>query len=89
MEGERVVGLKRRGKSFVVRTTAAGYGTKTVLIASGKKPRKLGVPGEEWLYRKGFTYCATCDAPPFAGKDVAVVGGGMLQWTLRFLQRSI
>jgi len=38
--------------------------------------RKLNVPGEEDLYGKGVTYCATCDAPLFKGKKVFVVGGG-------------
>lgn len=75
-EGEKAVDIRRKGKNFVVKTAAAAYETKTVLIASGKKPRKLNVPGEDKLYGKGVTYCATCDAPLFAGKDVAVVGGG-------------
>jgi alkyl hydroperoxide reductase subunit F len=61
---------------FRVRTGKAAYESKTVLIASGKIPRKLNVPGEEKFLGKGVTYCATCDAPVFAGKDVAVVGGG-------------
>jgi len=52
------------------------YEGRSVIIASGKKPRKLGVPGEDEFYNKGVTYCATCDAPLFGGKTVAVVGGG-------------
>ncbi len=75
-EGEKATDIRRSGKGFVVRTTAAEYGTRTVLIASGKKPRKLNIPGEDRLYGKGVTYCATCDAPVFSGKAVAVVGGG-------------
>jgi thioredoxin-disulfide reductase len=50
--------------------------SKTVILAAGKIPRHLGVPGEEELYGKGVTYCATCDAPLFKGKTVAVIGGG-------------
>src|SRR3989338_4855310 len=61
---------------FRVVTDAAEYESRTVLIATGKKPKKLNVPGEDELYGKGVTYCATCDAPLFAKKDVAVVGGG-------------
>lgn len=49
---------------------------KTLLIATGELPRKLNVPGEKEFYGKGVTYCATCDAPLFAGKDVTVIGGG-------------
>ncbi len=75
-EGEKAIGIVKSGRNFVVKTAAAKYETRTVLIASGKKPRKLNVPGEDRLYRKGVTYCATCDAPLFAGKDVAVIGGG-------------
>ncbi|MBI2580744.1 NAD(P)-binding domain-containing protein [Candidatus Woesearchaeota archaeon] len=75
-EGEKAIDVKRSGKNFIVKTAAAAYETKTVLIASGKKPRKLNIPGEERLYRKGVTYCATCDAPLFSGKDVAIIGGG-------------
>ena len=52
------------------------YEGRSVIIASGKKPRKLGVTGEDEFYNKGVTYCATCDAPLFGGKTVAVVGGG-------------
>lgn len=75
-EGEKVTDVQKRGRNFIVKTTAAKYETKTVLIASGKKPRKLNVPGEDRLYGKGVTYCATCDAPLFAGRGVAVIGGG-------------
>lgn len=52
------------------------YEGRSVIVASGKKPRKLGVPGEEEFSNKGVTYCATCDAPLFGGKTVVVVGGG-------------
>ncbi len=49
---------------------------KTVIIASGKSPRYLNVPGEKEFFGRGVTYCATCDAPLFSGMDVAVIGGG-------------
>jgi len=52
------------------------YDAETLIIASGKNPRELGVPGEEKFKNKGVTYCATCDAPLFNGKTVVVVGGG-------------
>ena len=58
--------------------SAAGdeYAAKAVIIATGARPRKLGVPGEGELAGKGVSYCATCDGNFFRGKDVAVVGGG-------------
>lgn len=52
------------------------YRARTLIIASGREPRELGVPGEKKLKNKGVTYCAICDAPLFQGKTVAVVGGG-------------
>jgi len=52
------------------------FSAKTVVIATGKKPRMLNVPGETEFKGRGITYCATCDGPLFAGKEVAIVGGG-------------
>ncbi len=49
---------------------------KAVILAMGSKKRHLGVPGEEEFAGKGVTYCATCDAFFYRGKDVAVIGGG-------------
>ncbi|MFP4078925.1 MAG: FAD-dependent oxidoreductase [Candidatus Izemoplasmataceae bacterium] len=49
---------------------------KTVLVATGGRPRKLDIPGEREFSNKGVTYCATCDAPFFKGKHVIVAGGG-------------
>ena len=49
---------------------------KTLIIASGKSWKKLGIPGEQRLTGKGVAYCTICDAPLFAGKKVVVVGGG-------------
>lgn len=66
-EGNQFTTLTRGGKSYV---------SKTVIYAAGRHPRELGVPGEKEMKNKGVTYCATCDAPLFAGKEVAVIGGG-------------
>ncbi len=49
---------------------------KSVIVATGKSPRYLNVPGEKEHIGRGVAFCATCDAPLFAGMDVAVVGGG-------------
>lgn len=62
--------------TFHVQTDKSEYDTKTVIVATGGRHRKLGVPGEEEFNAKGVAYCATCDAPFFRDKDVAVVGGG-------------
>ena len=47
-----------------------------IILAFGKTPRDLGVPGEQELKGKGISYCAVCDGPLFKGKTVAVVGAG-------------
>lgn len=50
--------------------------TKAVIYALGASPRKLGIPGEAELTGRGVSYCALCDGAFFAGKAVAVIGGG-------------
>ncbi len=52
------------------------YESKTVIVTSGKVPRELGIAGEKKFMGRGVSTCAICDAPLFAGKDVAVIGGG-------------
>ncbi len=49
---------------------------KTLLVTTGSGRRKLDVPGAAEYDQKGLTYCATCDGPLFADKDVVVIGGG-------------
>lgn len=74
---EDVVGLTNVEGGFEVRTVGGEtYRAKTAIIASGKRPRTLGVPGEERLRGRGVTYCSTCDGPLFEGLRVAVIGGG-------------
>jgi len=75
-EGEAVTAVKKTDEKIIVTTDKGEYGTKTLIIASGKKSRELNVPGEKEFKNKGLTYCATCDGPLFAGKDVAIIGGG-------------
>ena len=50
--------------------------TKYILLTSGSRRKRLGVPGEDKFDGKGVVFCTTCDAPLFGGKTVAVVGGG-------------
>ncbi len=52
------------------------FEAKAIIIATGVKPRLLGVSGEEKLFHRGVTYCAVCDAPLFKNKTVVVIGGG-------------
>jgi NADH-dependent peroxiredoxin subunit F len=50
--------------------------SKSVIISTGARWRNVNVPGEQELKNKGVAYCPHCDGPLFAGKDVAVIGGG-------------
>jgi NADH-dependent peroxiredoxin subunit F len=75
-EGEAVLEVKRVDAGIVVKTDKGQYDSKTAIIASGKRSRELTVPGEKEFKNKGLTYCATCDGPLFANKNVAVIGGG-------------
>jgi alkyl hydroperoxide reductase subunit F len=77
LELDGVVGISRDGSPFTVKTaTDRSFGAKSVIIATGKHPRMLGLPGEERFIGRGLSICATCDGPLFRGKNVAVVGGG-------------
>jgi len=68
--------IKKEGNVFVLDTTKGEKKAFAVILATGAKHRKLGVPGEETYSGKGVSYCATCDGPFFRGKKMLVVGGG-------------
>ncbi len=75
--GEKITRLSHSNGVFVVQTNSGKEHTaKSCIIATGAKPRQLGVQGEDKYRGKGVSYCATCDAPLFADANVAVVGGG-------------
>ncbi len=71
-----VTALEIKKEQKMVVTTQGNFAARTVIIAGGSEREKLGVPGEKEFTGKGVSYCATCDAPFFSGKPVAVVGGG-------------
>lgn len=71
-----VKSVEPKGKNFVVKAADKAYESKTIILAFGKTPRSLNVPGEKDFQGKGISYCATCDAPLFKGRTVAVIGGG-------------
>ncbi|NLY77488.1 MAG: thioredoxin-disulfide reductase [Tissierellia bacterium] len=64
------------GKIKIIRGEKEEYQAKTVIVATGAKPRKIGCPGEIELTGRGVSYCATCDAAFFEDLEVFVVGGG-------------
>ncbi|MDD5627303.1 MAG: FAD-dependent oxidoreductase [Patescibacteria group bacterium] len=76
-KNEKVIDIRKTTSThFVVKTITEEYEAKTLILAMGKKPRPLNVPGEKEFQGKGVTYCATCDGPLFADKIVAIVGSG-------------
>lgn len=68
----------KKEKSYFSVHTGDGHSehARAVIVAGGKLPRPLGVVGEKEFLNRGVTYCAWCDGPLFAGKDVAIIGGG-------------
>lgn len=65
-------------KGAVKKVTAGDtvYESKTVIVATGAKPREMGVPGEKEFQGRGVSYCATCDAAFYQDLPVYVIGGG-------------
>lgn len=71
-----VEGLSRDGDLWRVGTSEGPYLARAVIVATGTRPRELGVPGEKEFRGRGISYCATCDGAFFRDKPVMVVGGG-------------
>lgn len=77
LQATAVEDIMRDGRYLRVKTTAGNeYGARAVLIATGSRYRRLGVPGERELVGSAIHFCATCDGPFYRGKDILVVGGG-------------
>jgi NADH-dependent peroxiredoxin subunit F len=75
--GKTVAKLSKLSGGFEVKThDGQTYQARVIILATGKSPRKLGVPGENELLGRGVTYCAICDGPVFADLNVAIIGGG-------------
>jgi Thioredoxin reductase len=76
-KGTDVRAVDFSGETKVVETFRNRFEAKVVIAASGGKPRLTGAKGEEkYLYDKGISFCATCDAAANTGKDVIVIGSG-------------
>ncbi|MDY0152650.1 MAG: thioredoxin-disulfide reductase [Candidatus Cloacimonas sp.] len=73
---ENVISATLNGETKEVVTEHNIWKAKSIVIATGSSPRKLGIPGEAEFYGNGVSYCATCDGPFYPDKVVAVVGGG-------------
>jgi thioredoxin reductase (NADPH) len=71
-----VRGIGPRGGDWGVVTESGELVAGAVIVATGSRPRELGVPREDEFVGKGLSHCASCDGPLYRGKAVAVVGGG-------------
>ena len=74
--GDEVRGITVGNSHHTIHVGEEDVQAKTVILATGSRYRKLGVPGEERLLGRGVSYCALCDGNFFRERDVAVVGGG-------------
>jgi thioredoxin reductase (NADPH) len=71
---EKVIELNFGEKKPVVKTEKSNFSTEAIIIASGRYPKMLGVPGEDHFKGKGVSHCAVCDGQFFRDKNVVVVG---------------
>lgn len=77
LEGQLVNAIVPAGDGYEVYTREGGtLATRAIIIATGKAPNRLAVPGEQEFVGRGVSYCATCDAAFFKDAEVAVVGPG-------------
>ena len=71
-----VESISRDGEFKLVETDSGGYRGKAVIVAAGSSLKQLGIPGEEEMFGRGVSHCATCDGPLYMEQVVGVVGGG-------------
>jgi len=76
-EDEEVTKVEKAGENFLVKTEKKNkFLGKTVIVATGRDPRPLEIPGEKEFIGRGVSYCSICDSPFFKDKSAAVIGGG-------------
>src|SRR5699024_7432993 len=76
MNLQRATGLKKNGYVEIELENGAVRKSKSVVLSTGARWRKIGVPGDDERRNKGVAYCPLCDGPLVEGKRVAVIGGG-------------
>lgn len=73
---DAVISINYTEKNIEVKTDGKIYSALSLIIATGAKPKQLGISGEKEFTGRGVSYCATCDAALYKNKTVAVIGGG-------------
>jgi len=73
---DTITEVKLDGETKVLKGEKDEYQARTVIVATGANPRRIGCPGEKELTGRGVSYCATCDAAFFEDMEVYVIGGG-------------
>jgi len=76
MKNQRAKDIQKKEFVEVSLENGAVVKTKSLVISTGARWRNINVPGEKEFKNKGIAYCPHCDGPLFAGKDIAVIGGG-------------
>lgn len=76
VELETVTAIVPEDGGFTARTEFGAYSGRAVILATGSEHRQLGLPRENELVGEGVSYCAVCDGAFYAGREVAVIGGG-------------
>ncbi len=73
-ELEEATGIKKNGDAFIVSTNYGFHEGRSVILATGCSHRHLGIPGEKELIGNGVSFCAVCDGPFYAHKEVLLIG---------------
>lgn len=76
IDGMIVEKIYKKDGIFEVIASEQRFETRSIIVSAGKKYRELGIPGAKEFEGKGISYCATCDAPLYKDKKVAVIGAG-------------
>jgi alkyl hydroperoxide reductase subunit F len=77
LELDRIVSISKNDDVFTIRTISENtLKSKTLILAQGNRPKKLGVANEEQYLGRGLSICSTCDGPLYKGKRIAIAGGG-------------
>lgn len=74
--GEEVMGIKKEGNYFQIKTKSGSYKGRSIVLSTGSTYRLLHIPGETELIGSGVHFCATCDGAFYRDREVIVIGGG-------------